>query len=795
MMGVNPLAHLGRKAGRRMDSMVANLNRINSVLTMLSQVNRAIVRSDSPDGLYLDACRIAVECGLFKFAWIGLADSHTQQLRPMASWGGNNNFPEYAAAAGEIADLVQHSGEACTWNDIHVMPSTQPGRNDAIAHGFRSMACLPLREGGHVIGVFSLYAGQTGFFDQTVINLLTEVAEDISFALEHMLGEQHRLAAETRLHYLAFYDAQTGLPNRALFEERLPLMAALARQRSGLLTLLDIKLRSFDRVIQILGHFGMDEVLRVVAMRLERCCGNDGLVAQLAPDEFVIVSLEQHDDKAVDAFARQVQQALSRSVRAAGKEVFLHAGIGVVVYPTHESDVPYLLRRARVASDRADNESGFRLYSPAFDHDLERRVEMEADLHRALERSEYELYYQPQLNVKTGQIVGVEALLRWHHPERGLIAPAMFIPLLEECGLMPAIGAWVLHTACAQAKRWQSQGLNPLRMAVNLSAQQFRKSDLIETVKSALHRADLEPEYLELELTESVIMDNVEQTIQTMHELKEIGVSLSLDDFGTGYSSLSYLQRYPIDRIKIDQSFVRDMTEHTNSAALVRSILAMASNLGLQTTAEGVETAGQLGYLRKQMCQEMQGYLFSRPLPEADVTRLLQEGSKLEAHNGISDAGYTVLILDEDPHIVSALEHIFRRENWQILTAASATQGFELMLAHEVGVIISDQRMPGISGTEFLHRIKTMYPDTIRILLVGYDDFTTVIDAANQVDLYKVLSKPMDDELLRATTRAAFRRYEIFAENHRLVRRVEELEGQQRKAAERGIHASTDAPT
>jgi diguanylate cyclase (GGDEF)-like protein len=764
-----------------MDSIVANLNRVNSVLAMLSQVNRAIVRSDSPDGLYLEACRIAVECGLFKFAWIGLADSYTQQLRPMASWGEDNSFPEHVAAAGEIADLVQRSGESCICNNIQIVPHERPGRDDLTARGFRSMAGLPLLEGGRVVGVFSLYAGQTEFFDQTVLNLLIEVAEDISFALEHMLSEQRRLAAEAKLHYLAFYDAQTGLPNRTLFEERLPLMAALTRQRGGILTLLDIKLQRFDQVMQVLGHIGMDEVLRILAMRLENCRGNDGLVAQLAPDEFAMVTLEPPDDKAVEVFARHVQQALAQSVRVAGKEVFLHAGIGVVVYPTNESDIRYLLRRARVASDRAGNEGGFQLYNPEFDRDLEQRVEMEAELHRALERNEFELYYQPQLNLKTGLVIGVEALLRWHHPQRGLVSPAMFIPLLEECGLMPAVGAWVLHTACMRAKSWQDQGLTPLRMAVNLSAQQFRQTDLIETVKSALDRAGLEAEYLELELTESLILENVEQTIQIMHELKSLGVSLSLDDFGTGYSSLSYLRRYPIDRIKIDQSFVRDMTEHASSAALVRSILAMACNLGLKTIAEGVETAGQFGYLRKQLCQEMQGYLFSRPVPESDLTQLLREGSKFHANDGVSEAGYTLLVLDDEPNILSALRRTFRRENWQVLTATNATEGFELMATHQVGVIISDQRMPGISGTEFLHRVKEMYPDTIRILLTGYADFTTVIDAVNQGDLYKVLSKPMDDELLRETTREAFRRYEIFAENHRLARRLEELEGTQEK--------------
>lgn len=765
-----------------MDSIVASLNRINSVLTMLSNINRAIVRVDSPDGLYRDACRIAVECGLFKFAWIGLVDSYSPILRPISSWGENNSFPEHVTAAGELADLVRRSGETCICNDIRVVPHDQPGRDDSIARGFRSMAGLPLSEGGRVVGVFSLFSVQLGFFDRAVVDLLTEVAEDISFALDHMLSEQRRLAAEAKIHYLAFYDAQTGLPNRTLFEQRLASMSAVARQRGARLTLLDIKLQRFEKVTQLLGHLALDEVLRSLAMRLENLRGNDGLVAQLASDEFVIVSLDLQDMDAVAVFAQRVQKSLAQAVTTGDKEVFLQTMVGVVVYPDHENDIRYLLRRARVAAERTAGEWGFQLYSPEFDRDLEQRVDMEAELHRAIERNEFELFYQPQLNLKTGCVIGVEALLRWRHPQRGLISPGEFIPLLEDCGLMPAVGTWVLRAACQQAKSWQAQGLEPLRMAVNLSAQQFRHSDLVSTITNALRDAGLEAEFLELELTESLILENAELTIRTMHELKEIGISLSLDDFGTGYSSLSYLRRYPIDRIKIDQSFVRDMTEHAGSAALVRSILAMAANLGLQTIAEGVETIGQFGYLRKQLCQEMQGFLFSRPLALADISSLLQSGRKYETNDGVSEASNTLLVVDDEPNILSAMRRAFRRENWRMLSAENAHDGFEMMAAHNVGVIISDQRMPGMSGTEFLLRVKQMYPDTVRILLTGYADFTTVIDAVNRGDLYKVLSKPMDSDQLRETTREAFRRYEIFAENRLLARRLSELEGLQLNA-------------
>lgn len=759
-----------------MQKRIVNLDRANRVLTMLSRINRTIVRAESPDELYESACRIAVECGLFKFAWIGLTDPHTGQLRMMSSYGKPDCPREELVAPGSLADAVRLSGDISIYNDLASL-SDAAERAGLLMRGFHAMAGLPLREDRLAIGVFALYADQSGCFDHTVVELLNEVADDISFSLDHMLNEQRRLAGEAKIHYLAFYDAQTGMPNRALLDERLPLLAACAGQRGTVLALLDIRLQRLDKVVRILGSLALDEVMRTLALRLEKIRGNDGLLARLASDEFVLVSIEMTDGAEIDAFAERVQRVLEEPVRIGDREVFLHAAIGVVVYQLHEHDLAYLLRRARAAADTSSIEGGFRVYRAEFDHELEQRVEMEAELHRALERGEFQLHYQPQLNLKSGAVVGVEALLRWQHPQRGLISPAQFISLLEECGLMPMVGTWVLHAACRQAKLWQEQGIDPMRMAVNLSAQQFRQAGLVETVRKALDETGLAAEYLELELTESLILENAEQTIQAMHALKKLGVSLSLDDFGTGYSSLSYLRRYPVDRIKIDQSFIRDMTEHASSAALVRSILAMAYNLGLSTIAEGVETVGQFGYLRKQLCQEMQGYLFSRPLPPTDMMQLLKEGRRLEANDELNDAGCTLLAVDDEPNVLTALKRVFKRESWQVLTAINVEDALELLAAHEVGVIISDQRMPGVTGTEFLHRVKEMYPDTIRILLTGYADFNPVIDAVNQGDLYKVLSKSIDDELLRANVREAFRRYEIIAENRRLALRLEMLEG------------------
>lgn len=734
-----------------------HLQTVNRVLAMTSRVSRAATRSSSPDSLYLEVTRIAVESGLFSYASLGLVDPSSSAFRHFASWGRSLPFHDPDAAGSKLVQRVCIGMQAVTYEE----------RDGA----YCGVIALPLQDSGQIRGVLLLHVDCADFVESPVVQLLSDIADDISYALVHMEIDQRRLAAETKLHYLAFYNSQTGLPSAVMLAERLAKAAEDINGTGESLVLLDIKLQRTDHVLQLLGNAGMDEMLREVAARLEHGHGVETFVAQLAPDEFALLAVRPQDmDEALE-LANQVQASLMRSIRIGENEVFVQASIGGAVYPTHEAEVKYLLRRARAAAELHGSEFGVRLYSSDLDRDLEKRMQMAADLHRALERDEFLLYYQPQLNLKSGQVVGVEALLRWQHPQRGIVAPGVFVPLLEDSGLMPAVGIWALRSACVAARNWHDKGFPWLRVAVNMSAQQFRMPDLVALVRGALQETGLPAEYLELELTESLILESAEKTIQTMRELKKLGVSLSLDDFGTGYSSLSYLRHYPVDRIKIDQSFIRDMTQHPGSAALVRSILAMASNLGLTVIAEGVESLSQYGYLRKQFCEEMQGYLFSRPVPEADMTNLLQEGRRLDS---FSDAGQvnTVLLVDDEPLVLSAMRRAFRHENWNFLTASSAAEAFELLAVHEVGVIISDQRMPGMTGTVFLHRAKEMYPDAVRILLTGHADYATVIGAVNEGDLYKVLSKPIDDKVMRENIREALRRHEVFLENRRLSTRL-----------------------
>jgi EAL domain-containing protein (putative c-di-GMP-specific phosphodiesterase class I)/GGDEF domain-containing protein/ActR/RegA family two-component response regulator len=740
-----------------MDNPAIHLQTVNRVLAMTSRVSRAATRSSSPDSLYLEVTRIAVECGLFSHASLGLVDPTSNAFRHFASWGKALPFRSAEDAGVKLIQRVCAGMQAATYEE--------PGGD------YRAVIGLPLQDSGQMRGVLLLQVDCADFVEAPVVRLLSDIADDVSYALVHMEIDQRRLAAETKLHYLAFYNSQTGLPSASMLGERLTRAAEEIDGTGEALVLLDIKLQRTDQVLQLLGNAGMDELLREVAARLEHSHGVETFAAQLAPDEFALLAVRpQGMDEALE-LANQVHASLARAIRIGESEVFVQSNIGGAVYPHHEPEVRYLLRRARAAAEPHGNEFGVRLYTADLDRDLEKRMRMAADLHRALERDEFLLYYQPQLNLKTGRVVGVEALMRWQHPQRGMVAPGIFIPLLEQSGLMPAVGTWALRSACAAARNWHDKGFPWLRVAVNMSAQQFRMHNLVALVRGALLETGLPAEYLELELTESLILESAEKTIHTMRQLKQLGVSLSLDDFGTGYSSLSYLRHYPVDRIKIDQSFIRDMTQHPGSAALVRSILAMAGNLGLSVIAEGVETLSQYGYLRKQLCDEMQGYLFSRPIPEAELTTLLQEGKRLDA---FGDEGHvnTVLLVDDEPLVLSAMRRAFHQESWKFLTASSGAEAFELLAVHDVGVIISDQRMPGMTGTAFLHRAKEMYPDAIRILLTGHADYATVIGAVNDGDLYKVLSKPIDDKAMRDNIREALRRHEVFLENRRLSTRL-----------------------
>jgi len=435
-----------------------------------------------------------------------------------------------------------------------------------------------------------------------------------------------RKNAVEHLHYLAHYDALTGLPNRTLFYDRLNQALAQARWQKRPVAILFLDLDRFKLINDALGHPTGDRLLKAVAERLAGCLHEGDTVARMGGDEFPILLPKIAKVEDVTLVAEKLLNSLKRSFRIDQNEVFITGSIGISLYPDDGEDADTLLKNADSAMYRAkERRSNFILYSPHLHTDTYPRLEMETNLRHALEREELLLYYQPQIDLATGKMIGMEALIRWKRPGSGLVSPAEFIPLAEETGLIIPIGEWIIRTACAQNKAWQEKGLPPRLVWVNLSALQFQQKELIETLARALQETGLNPEYIGLELTESILMKDTETAITTLHEMKAIGVHLALDDFGTGYSSLSYLRHFPLDVLKIDQTFVSDLPDSPDASAIAATIITLAHNLKLKVTAEGVETEKQLAFLQAHQCDEAQGYLFSRPIPAEEMTTLLTE--------------------------------------------------------------------------------------------------------------------------------------------------------------------------
>jgi diguanylate cyclase (GGDEF)-like protein len=436
-----------------------------------------------------------------------------------------------------------------------------------------------------------------------------------------------RKTYEARIEYLADHDALTNLPNRNLLGDRITQAMAHVRRNGLLLALLFLDLDRFKDVNDSFGHAFGDALLLEVSGRIKQVVREGDTVARHGGDEFIILLTDIQQPQDVSAVALKIFSAFSTPFLISGHELFVSTSIGATLYPDDGDDLQSLLRNADTAMHRAKEEQGnaFQFYSREMSVRALERSKLESALRRALERKEFELFYQPKVDTGSGRIIGAEALIRWHHPDLGLVSPTRFIPMAEEIGLIIPIGDWVLHTACAQNKAWQDAGLPLISVSVNLSARQFSQEGLVESVAEALQNMGLDAKHLELELTESMVMNSAEQFITKLQELENLGVQLSIDDFGTGYSSLSYLKRFPLHHLKIDQSFVRDIATDADDAAITSSVIALGHSLNLKVIAEGVETEEQVAFLRSHHCDEMQGYYFSKPLPATEFASLLQQ--------------------------------------------------------------------------------------------------------------------------------------------------------------------------
>ncbi len=441
-----------------------------------------------------------------------------------------------------------------------------------------------------------------------------------------------KMKSEEQIHFLANHDTLTKLPNRKFLLEKLGQKLVQAESANQRIAILLLDLDGFKLINDSLGHAAGDSLMSFCGQYISDCLEEGDLSARLGSDEFAIVCVRAETNEIVSNFSERMLKAISVPTRMAEMDISITGCIGIAVYPDDGDDISTLLRKADTAMYRAKDAGGnhYRFYhedmaSRTMDHLI-----LVNDLRHAIDRNEFVLHYQPQVDLGTGEMTAVEALLRWNHPKRGLIHPAEFIRLAEETGLIIPIGQWVLETACRQAKCWQDLGMKNLCIAVNLSVRQFHKQDLAQRVAGALQASGLAPEHLELEITESAIMVNARESVRMLQQLKEMGIRISIDDFGTGYSSLSYLKEFPIDKIKIDQSFVENIASNSDNAALASGIIALAHSIKLSVTAEGVENLGQLNFLSLSQCDSIQGFYFCNPLPAESLQKLLEQGKCLE---------------------------------------------------------------------------------------------------------------------------------------------------------------------
>ena len=595
------------------------IKRLNRVYALLSGINTLIVRGLHRDELFREACRLAVDLGQFKMAWIGVVDRIEMKVIPIASAGAEPEFlrvikdnfslREDAPLGNTLTARAIRGKTAVFSNDTQNDPAVMFSKRH-VERETRSLAVLPLLISDEAVGVLALYAGEAGFFDHEELKLLTELAGDIAFAIDH-------IAKQERLDYLAYYDMLTGLANRSLFLERVAQYMRSAASGGHKVAVFLVDLERFKNINDSLGRPAGDALLRQVAEWLTLNAGDANLLARIGADHFALVLPQVRQEGDVIGLLDKTMVAFVHHPFRLNDAVFrIAARVGVAVYPDDGADAETLFNNAEAALKKA-KASGERylFYTQKMTDSVAGKLTLENQLRLALDDEEFVLHYQPKVNLVSGKVTSAEALIRWNDPRTGLVPPGSFIPILEETGLIYDVGRWALKTAIADYRRWRAAGLAAVRIAVNVSPLQLRNRGFIDEIGQAIGIDSNAAAGLELEITESLIMADIKLSIASLQAIRALGVSIAIDDFGTGFSSLAYLAKLPVDTLKIDRSFVIDMTAGPEGLALMSTIINLAHSLRLKVVAEGVETEEQARLLRLLSCDEMQGFLVSKPVP------------------------------------------------------------------------------------------------------------------------------------------------------------------------------------
>lgn len=595
------------------------ISQLNRIHTVLSSINSLIVHARDRDQLFQDTCRIAVEAGGFRMAVMGMVDSNTLKFVPVASAGADTglfvSIRQQLAARGEAA-AGNYMG-AIAIREKRAVISNDPKNDPAVLLGVKffeagihSIAALPLIADGIGVGVIVLYADEKEFFNDDEIHLLKELSDNISYAIENIKKQE-------RLDYLAYYDDVTGLANRRLFLDRVGQYMQTASGNGHRLAVALIDLERFKNINDSFGQATGDALLRQLAEWLTQNLGGANQVARIGADQFaMVIPVVMKDGNVARLLEKQIEALINHPFQLKDGVFRISVKGGMAIFPEDADNADLLLKHAEAALKKAKARGErYLLYTRNMTEKVAVQLTMENQLRQALDKDEFVLHYQPKINLHTGKITGAEALIRWNDPRTGLVPPGQFISILEETGLIYDVGRWALRNALETHLRWRRQGLSAPRIAVNVSPLQLRNRDFVARIRAAVSIDPHASAGLELEITESLIMEDVKHSIASLHAIREMGVTVAIDDFGTGFSSLSYLSKLPVDTLKVDRSFIIDMTESPEGLSLVSTIINLGQSLKLNLVAEGVETEEQMHLLQLLKCDEMQGFLFSRPVP------------------------------------------------------------------------------------------------------------------------------------------------------------------------------------
>lgn len=624
---------IGRDVTERQRAAQAQRRLIRS-LRLISTINQQLIHAPDETALLEGVCRLIVEVGGHRLAWLSLSMGAASEVpRPVARFsdsegifdGLDRSIPDALWSKGPGA-LVHAGADALVVPDIAADERMSAWREVLLTRGLQSLIAVPLRDARGTVGSLVVFASAPRSFPPEEAGLMQELAGDVTFGLRALRTCAEHWVAEQKLSFLALHDPLTRLPNRLKLRERFEVALSVARERQGRLALLFLDLDNFKEINDSLGHEVGDRLLLQVAERLQACVPNGGIVAREGGDEFLILLTDPGDGPAIEQQARELLRSIDQPMQVGETMLQSTASVGISVFPDDGTDFEALRRNSDAALFHAKDggRNTYRFFNERMNLDALARVEMQTRLRHALRNKAFRLHYQPQLQLSDRRIVAVEALMRWRDADGQDVPPGTFIPVAERSGLIIPMGRWVLEEACRQAESWRQAGLGSVMVAVNLSVVQFARGDVVQDVSEALRSSGLPATLLELEITETVLLQETDSALRTLQALKDLGVRLSIDDFGTGYSSLAYLKRLPVHKLKIAHPFVKQAASSREDAAIVRAIIQLGHTLGLEVIAEGVEVQAQLEFLRGNGCDLVQGYLISRPLPAEELPRLLR---------------------------------------------------------------------------------------------------------------------------------------------------------------------------